>query len=673
MTNRLAASTSPYLLQHVDNPVDWQEWSDAAFAEARDRDVPVLLSVGYSACHWCHVMAHESFEDAEVADYLNARYVAIKVDREERPDVDAVYMQATQALTGHGGWPMTVFLTPDREPFYAGTYFPPEPRHQMPSFRQLLEAVHDTWTQDRGRLLDAATRITSSLAERRGVAAADALDPHLVAVALDTGVATLASQYDVTRGGFGRAPKFPPSTTLEALVRHHARTGDTRALDMAVGTCDAMARGGMYDQLAGGFARYSVDAEWVVPHFEKMLYDNALLLRAYLHVWRSTGSPLAERVVRSTADFLLERMRSSEGGFISALDADTDGVEGLTYAWTAAQLEAVLGEEDGSWAADLLEVTDAGTFEHGASVLQLLRDPEDLPRWYAVARALLAARDARPQPGRDDKVVAAGNGLAITALAEAGALLGVPAWVQASTEAAILLDTVHRDDAGRLLRVSRDGRAGTQAAVLEDLGCVADGFLALSQATGDRAWLDRAGALLDDALGRFRDPESGGFFDTASDAEALVLRPQEPGDNATPSGWAATTSALLTYSALTGSEAHRAAAEESLAPLVALAAQHPRFAGTASATLEAWLDGPREVAIVGAPDDPRTRQLVEIARRSTAPGIVVVSGGPGDHPLLEGRVAQGDVPTAYVCRHFVCDAPTTDPRVLLAQLSQRAE
>ena len=674
MPNRLAASTSPYLLQHQDNPVDWQEWGPEAFDEARRRDVPILLSVGYAACHWCHVMAHESFEDAALAAYLNEHFVAIKVDREERPDVDAVYMAATQALTGQGGWPMTVFLSLDAKPFYAGTYFPPEPRHGMPSFRQLLEAVQSTWRDDRTRVVEASARITMLLEEQKSVAAGDPLDRSAVAAALDAGISVLASQYDGSRGGFGGAPKFPPSMVLEALIRHHARTGDPRAWAMAEGTTEAMARGGMYDQLAGGFARYSVDASWVVPHFEKMLYDNALLLRAYTHWWRSSGDPLALRIVREVAEFLLTDLRTPEGGFASALDADSEGEEGRAYVWTPAQLVEVLGDVDGPRAAALLEVTTAGTFEHDASVLQLLRDPDDLEWWGSARRALLAARRLRAQPGRDDKVVASWNGMAIAALAEAGELCAEPRWIAAAVETAELLWSLHRDDSGRLLRVSRAGRSGSHAAVLEDLACVSDAYLVLHQVTSALLWLERASTLLDDILDRFRDNGSGGFFDTASDAEQLVVRPQEHTDNATPSGWSAATSALLTFAALTGSDRHRAAAEESLSPLVALAATHPRYAGWGMATAEAWLDGPREVAIVGDPADPATHDLRAAAWAAQAPGAVIAVGAPGSvHPLLEGRVEVEGKPSAYVCRHFVCDRPVSEPTDLALALDPRRD
>src|SRR5215211_6115717 len=405
MANRLASSTSPYLRQHADNPVDWWEWGDEAFAEARRRDVPVLLSIGYAACHWCHVMAHESFEDEATAAVMNEQFVNIKVDREERPDVDAVYMTATQAMTGHGGWPMTCFLTPDGEPFHCGTYYPPVPRPGMPSFGDLLSAVTEAWTE-RGREVRAsATRIAAQLAGQDWPLTPSPVDRET----LDAAVGQLAGQYDRRHGGFGDAPKFPPSMVCEFLLRHHERTGSTRSLEMAQGTGERMARGGIYDQLAGGFARYSVDAQWVVPHFEKMLYDNAQLLRLYTHLWRSTGSALARRVADETAAFLIRDLGTPEGGFASALDADTDGEEGLTYVWTREQI----GDE---LLADLLGVTETGTFEHGTSVLQLRTDPEDAARWAAARADLLARRQARPQLARDDKVVAAWNGLAIAAL-----------------------------------------------------------------------------------------------------------------------------------------------------------------------------------------------------------------------------------------------------------------
>ena len=549
MVNRLANATSPYLLQHADNPVDWQEWGDEAFAEARRRDVPVLVSVGYAACHWCHVMAHESFEDVEVAAFLNEHFVAVKVDREERPDVDAAYLSATTALTGHAGWPNTVFTTPAGQPFQCGTYYPPTPRHGMPSFRQLLEAVARAWAEQREQVVASGQRIVSALSGQGRVSVAGAAAPD--GEVLSAAVASLQSTYDERRGGFGGAPKFPPSMALEMLLRQHARTGDPAALRMVEGTCIAMARGGMYDQLAGGFARYSVDDSWVVPHFEKMLYDNALLARVYLHWWRATGDPLARRVALETCDWMVRELGTGEGGLASSLDADTEGVEGLTYAWTPAQLVEVLGADDGGWAADLLSVTSAGTFEHGMSTLRLLADAqsEDSARWRDVRARLWAARDRRPQPGRDDKVVAAWNGLAIAALAETGALLERPDLVDAAVRAAEVLVSLHLVD-GRLRRVSRDGAVGAPAGVLEDYADVAEGLLSLYSVTGGQQWVRVARQLLDVVLDQFGD-DAGGFFDTPADATDAVLasmaRPQDPTDNATPSGWSAAAGALLTY------------------------------------------------------------------------------------------------------------------------------
>jgi uncharacterized protein YyaL (SSP411 family) len=673
MANRLAQSTSPYLLQHADNPVDWWPWSPEAFAEAERRDVPVLLSVGYAACHWCHVMAHESFEDAETAALMNEHFVNIKVDREERPDVDAVYMEATQAMTGHGGWPMTVFCTPTGEPFFCGTYFPPAPRPGMPSFQQLLLSVHKAWAERRDELQSVGTDLVQRLDERGPVFAGG--DPP-TEEDLHAALMQLVRDFDSVRGGFGGAPKFPPSMTLEHLLRHHARTGVPAALEMVVRTAEAMARGGMYDQLGGGFARYSVDESWVVPHFEKMLYDNALLLRVYAHWWRSEERPeyreFARRVALETADWLLRDLRTAEGGFASALDADSEGVEGKFYVWTPEQLQEVLGEEDGRWAAGVWKVTELGTFEHGSSVLQLLADPDD-PRRYADVRArLLAARSERVPPARDDKVVAAWNGLAVAALAEVGALFDRPDLVEAAVAAADLLVAVHLRDS-RLLRTSREGRAGANAGVLEDYADVAEGFLTLYAVTADEKWLTSAGVLLDSVLTHFADGK-GGFYDTADDAEQLVRRPQDPTDNATPSGHSAAAGALLTYAAYTGSERHREAAGRALGIVGSLASRYPRFTGWGLAVAEAYLDGPREVAVLGPEDDPATRELRRVALLGTAPGAAIAVGDPEgdpsvallrDRPLIDGR------PAAYVCRHFVCDAPTTDAERLAEAVGAR--
>ena len=686
MASRLKNATSPYLLQHADNPVDWWPWSDEAFAAARDRDVPVLLSVGYSACHWCHVMAHESFEDPQTAALMNENLVAIKVNREERPDVDSVYMTATQAMTGQGGWPMTVFMTPDRDPFFCGTYFPREP------FQRLVLGVAKAWREDRDNVISQAREISAALAERAAPPRGEVLDlagdlpgaaEAVLAQTCDQAVATLAESYDAAAGGFGGAPKFPPSMVLEFLLRNsesaRQRNGEpaATALGMVTGTAEGMARGGMYDQLAGGFARYSVDAGWVVPHFEKMLYDNALLARVYAHLWRRTGSELGRRVAWETCAWMLAELGTADGGLASALDADSDGAEGLFYTWTPDELTGVLGAADAQYAAAEFGVTAAGTFEHGRSVLQRRADPADPARFERIRAALLAARGQRVRPGRDDKVVAAWNGLAIAALAETGLLLGEPAFTDGARRAAELLARVHFS-AGRLARTSRDGVASGSAGVLEDYACVAEGLLTLSGVTGEARWLSLAGELLDTALERFGDG-TGGFYDTADDGEALVYRPADPADGPTPSGAFAVAGALLSYSALTGSMRHREAAAAGLGLLRPIAARFPRAAGSGLAVAEALISGPAEIAVVGPADDPRTAGLHVTALRAAPPGAVIALGdgrreGEPDHeiPLLTGRGLVGGAPAAYVCRGFACLAPVTDPEALRAALSGAA-
>jgi uncharacterized protein YyaL (SSP411 family) len=755
--NRLSDATSPYLLQHAGNPVDWWPWSEEAFAEARARNVPVLLSVGYAACHWCHVMAHESFEDQQTAALLNENMVAIKVDREERPDVDAVYMAATQAMTGQGGWPMTVFMTPEGEPFYCGTYYPRE------YFQRLVLGVAKAWRDDRDGVSGQAGRIAAALAERAAPLRGQAPAAGLAALC-DQAVAALAADYDAQRGGFGRAPKFPPSMVLEFLLRHSERPGagrdgerpgpgsgsadseaggDTaggdvaggdiaagsgvagggapaggRALAMVTGTAHAMARGGMYDQLGGGFARYSVDADWVVPHFEKMLYDNALLARVYAHLWRRTGDPLARRVARETCTWMIRELRTPEGGFASALDADSEGEEGLFYTWTPAELTAELGAAEGRYAAETFGVTPAGSFEHGRSVLQLRADPAEPDRFAAIRDALLAARERRVRPGRDDKVVAAWNGLAIAALAECGLLLAEPGFTAAAGDAAALLGRVHLRGE-RLARTSRAGVAGPSAGVLEDYACVAEGLLALSGVTGDAGWVTMAGQLLETALARFSDG-GGTFYDTADDGEALIYRPADPLDGPTPSGTFAIAGALLGYGALTGSARHREAALAALGVLGPIAPQYPRPAGAGLAVAEAVVAGPAEIAVVGQPGDPRTAALHTTALLAAPPGAVIALGdgavgegggtavgaeahagdgpaaGAGDGtaggaaadagdgagaagrepveavPLLAGRGLVAGAPAAYVCRDFTCRMPVTDPMELRAALDYPA-
>jgi uncharacterized protein len=660
MADRLRNATSPYLLQHADNPVDWWPWSPEAFAAARERDVPVMLSVGYSACHWCHVMAHESFEDPQTAALLNDNLVAIKVDREERPDVDAVYMTATQAMTGQGGWPMTVFMTADGAPFYCGTYFP------RAQFQQLVLAITTAWREDRAGVDGQAGRIAAALAEQAGPWQHGDQKAELADICREA-VVNLARGYDAPRGGFGGAPKFPPSMVCEFLLRQSERPGapgGTRALEMAAGTMAAMARGGIYDQLGGGFARYSVDAGWVVPHFEKMLYDNALLARAYAHLWRRTADPLAARVAGETCAWMIRELRTGEGGLASALDADSDGEEGLFYTWTPDELRGILGPDDAGYAAEVFGVTPAGTFEHGRSVLQRRSAPADPERFGRVSAALLAAREKRVRPGRDDKVVTAWNGLAIAALAECGLLLGDRRFVTAAVAAADLLTTLHLVD-GRLARTSRAGEAGPGAGVLEDHACLADGLLALSGVTGQGRWLTLAGDLLETTLTRFGDG-NGGFYDTADDGERLLYRPADPADGPSPSGTFAAAGALLSYSALTGSSRHREAAVAALAVLGPIAGRFPRAAGAGLAVAEAVLAGPAEIAVVGAATDPRTAELHRDALLMAPPGAVLAlgDGGPDGEgaravPLLEGRYPVDGSPAVYVCRDFTCRTPVT--------------
>lgn len=659
MPNRLASATSPYLLQHADNPVDWWEWGPDAFAEARRRNVPILLSVGYAACHWCHVMAHESFEDQATADYLNEHYVSIKVDREERPDVDAVYMQATTAMTGHGGWPMTVVMDHEGAPFFAGTYLPDQPRHGSPSFTQVLQALSNAWV-DRGDDVRATAGNVAEHLRREAALPSYAMTGERI----DAAVGTLAAEFDPLAGGFGGSPKFPPSMVLEFLRRYDGPEDlKTKARHMLSRTTAAMAGSGMYDQVGGGFARYAVDRGWVVPHFEKMLYDNAQLVGLYAPL----GTEQGDRVATETADFMVRELRTTEGGFASALDADSVGEmgghaeEGLFYVWTPTQLVAVLGPDDGAWAAEIFGVTAEGTFEHGTSTLQLRHFPADAGerrRLDEVRRRLLAAREERPRPARDDKVVAAWNGLAISGLVDAARRLGRPDYLRAALEAADLLVEVHLRD-GRLLRVSRDGVAGAHAGVLEDYGCVASGFLALAQATADPRWLDLATRLIDTALDGFAAPD-GGFFDTHADAEALVTRPRDPGDNASPSGFSSLIHALVEAHALTGEGRYRDAAEKALATAAVLAEKAPRFAGWSLAAATTMLEGPLEVAVVGPAG--AARDALE-ARALELPGAVVaVADGPVDEiPLLIGRVPVDGHPAAYVCRGFVCERPVTSP------------
>jgi len=658
-TNTLGLAISPYLRQHADNPVHWQQWTPQALAEAVERDVPILLSIGYAACHWCHVMAHESFEDDEVAAAMNEGFVCIKVDREERPDIDAVYMNATLAMTGQGGWPMTCFLTPDGRPFFGGTYFP------KANFLQLLSAISTTWRDRRGDVEEASDHVAGEL--RSMASQLPGAGPYVAQGLCDHAVAAVLKDQDTTHGGFGGAPKFPPSALLEALLRNYERTGSSASLEAVSRTGNAMARGGIYDQLAGGFARYSVDDAWMVPHFEKMLYDNALLLRFYAHWARRTGDPLARRVAAQTARFLLDEL-TDEGMFISSLDADADGREGSTYVWTPEQLTAALGADDGRWAAEVFGVTEAGTFEHGASVLQLLEDPDDPQRLDRIRTTLLAARLTRIQPGRDEKVVSSWNGLAITALAEASVALGKPELAKAARRCAKTLLSLHVVD-GRLRRASLAGLVGDSAAILEDHGMLAGGLLALYQLDTDETWLTRATDLLDIALEHYADPlHLGHWFDTADDAEQLLLRPADPLDGATPSGASSITEALLIAAHLVDgerAERYTRAAGAALNAHSALLLRSPRWVGHWLAVTESAVRGPLQIAVAC---DPAKSWLLPEARR-LAPGGAIVVGGPVDSSvLLAGRDRVDDDDTAYVCRGKVCDLPVTGAPELAAAL-----
>ena len=668
MANRLANATSPYLLQHAENPVDWWEWGPEAFAEAKRRDAPILVSVGYSACHWCHVMAHESFEDADTAAQMNADYVSIKVDREERPDVDALYMQATTAMTGNGGWPMTVVVDHDGAPFFAGTYFPDRPRHGQPAFRQVLAALSEAWRERGDDVRATASSVAEHLA-REVELPSYRIDGERIAAA----VSTLAGEFDPMAGGFGNAPKFPPTMVLEFLRRTAANRDllpdeqTQQATHMLARTTAAMAGSGMYDQLGGGFARYAVDRGWVVPHFEKMLYDNAQLIGLYARLDTEQGT----RIATETADFLLRELRTDEGGFASALDADSPvslggpSEEGAFYAWTPAQLIEALGEERGRWAAEVFAVSAEGTFEHGTSTLQLRHRPTDVgdQRRLAEVRArLLDVREQRPRPSRDDKVVAAWNGLAISGLVEVGRRTHRPEYVDAARAAADLLVRVHLHptEAGpRLRRVSRDGVAGQHAGVLEDYACVAAGFLDLACATADPVWLRHACELIDVALEGFAAPD-GGFYDTHVEAPALLARPRDPGDNASPSGFSALLHALLAAHALTGEGRYRDAAERAAATIAILAEKSPRFAGWSLAAATTMLHGPLEIAVVG-PTGP-DRDALE-ARALQVPGAVVVTSAEpvAGIGMLHGRTPVDGRAAAYVCRGQVCERPVTDP------------
>jgi hypothetical protein len=623
--NRLAEEASPYLLQHADNPVDWYPWGDEAFERARAEDKPVLLSVGYAACHWCHVMEHESFEDESIARLMNESFVNVKVDREERPDVDALYMDAVVALTGHGGWPMTVFLTPGGEPFYGGTYYPPEPRHGLPSFPQLLEAVAKAYRENRADVTQQALALVDAV--RADVAPSS--DPLTESLLHEAG-RNLGSAFDPVNGGFGGAPKFPPTSVLELLLRLHLR-GDDEALPMVVKTLDAMAAGGMYDLVGGGFHRYSVDAEWLVPHFEKMLYDNALLAANYLHGWVVTGDERYRAVVEQTLDYVLRELALPEGGFASSQDADTEGVEGLTFTWTA---EEGVPEE-------LLR-----PFEHGRSVIRGELDPE-------VRARLFAERERRPKPARDDKVVASWNGLLLAALAEASRRLERDDWRDAAVRLAEFLLGPMSDEQGRLYRTWREGRAGA-AGFLPDYADVANGLLELHVATGDVRWLEEANRLARLAVELFGDPERGGFYLSAG--EDLVARRKDLEDQPTPAGNSMLAWVLMRLARIYGDDELERHAVSVFRLVHRAASRVPLAFGWALSALDLHFSPPRELAIVGPPDS----EVAKAALAEFDPRVVVAVGPAEGVPLLAGKELVDGRPAVYVCENFACQAPLTE-------------
>jgi uncharacterized protein YyaL (SSP411 family) len=672
--NRLRNSTSPYLRQHADNPVEWFEWGFEAFQAAQDRDVPIFLSVGYSACHWCHVMAHESFEDEATAAQLNERFVNVKVDREERPDVDAIYMKAVQGMTGRGGWPMSVFLTPDAKPFYAGTYFPSEERHGMPSFRRILTAVSDAWIERRDEVVESAESITASIAASDSLEASDRLEP--VATTRDAAALALTQAWDREHGGFGRAPKFPQAMTLTWLIARHDRTGDDAALAAVVQALDEMARGGINDLLAGGFARYSTDARWLVPHFEKMLYDNALLLPAYALAAARTGDVALARVAEETASFLLEGFVTEHGTFVAAFDADTDGVEGATYVWSDTELREVVGQlgQDPDLFATFLGVSEQGNWEH----TNILHEPT--PRaafahargidadafardWAEVRAALRTRRDDRAQPGVDDKVLSDWNGLAIRGLVVAGRALGRVDWIVAAARAAVWLHThAVTTDADGSLRVRHT--AGVDG-FLEDHANLALADLELFAATGATEHFEHALSLASAADARFADPD-GGWFQTPADGEVLIARPKETWDNATPAGTSVMLEVCRRLYALTGDVRWWRPAERALRLLAGPARRMPTGFGAVLRQLEELAAGPVEVVIVGAAGEERDAlERAALDAHHPAAFVVVTEPQHGDVvPLLAHREPIGVRPAAYVCRDMVCERPVTDAREL---------
>jgi uncharacterized protein len=680
-TNRLINETSPYLLQHAHNPVDWYPWGPEALDKARQEDKPILLSVGYSACHWCHVMAHESFEDEPTAALMNQYFVNIKVDREERPDVDAIYMQAVQAMTQHGGWPMTVFLTPDGEPFYGGTYFPPEPRYGMPSFKQLLQAMADLWRDRREDAVRSAGELTEHLREAAQIEAGQG---DLTVQTLDNAAAAIMRRFDDRYGGWGGAPKFPAPQTIDFLLRTYARTGDEEALRQAEWTLLQMARGGMYDQLGGGFHRYSVDERWLVPHFEKMLYDNAQLARSYLHAYQITEDEDYRHTVEETLDYVLREMTAPDGGFYSAQDADSEGVEGKFFVWSADEVRQALGA-DAQLFMNIYDVTGRGNWEH-TNILHLPRALEDvsrvtgqpIERLREVAdrgkRVLLARREERVHPGRDDKVLTNWNGLMLAAFAEAARVLDRPDYLAAARRnAEFVMETMRQD--GRLLHTYKDGRAHIEG-FLSDYACYALGLIELYRTTFELRWLQTAQQLADQMIEHFWDAGDGGFFQTSDRHEALITRPKELIDEAVPSGNAVAALVLLQLGSLLGRPEYERDARATIALTTRGMTQYPSAFATMLNALDMALAAPREVALVGDRAQPAMQAMLHALNARWRPNVVVAAAPPDDSaasaliPLLRDRPQRDGQPTAYVCRNFVCNLPTTEVEEMVRQLGE---
>ena len=661
--NRLSKETSPYLLQHAENPVDWYPWGDEALTWARNEDRPILLSIGYSACHWCHVMAHESFEDEDVAALMNDNFVNIKVDREERPDLDAVYMDAVQSIIGSGGWPLTVFLTPEGKPFYGGTYFPPEDRHGMPSFARVLRAVADFYRDHRGEVERAATQITAALGAKADVHKERGA---LAEVTLDRALSALMRGFDAANGGFGTAPKFPQPLTLEFMLRYYCRTGSEQALSMVTTTLEKMAKGGIYDQIGGGFHRYATDARWLVPHFEKMLYDNALLSQVYLHAYIVTGRPLFRRIAEETIDYVLREMLSPEGGFYSTQDADSEGIEGKYYLWTADEVRNLLGEETAQIVNDYYGATVEGNFE-GRNILHVPGDipPEESDIIKAAKSSLLEARVRRVPPARDDKILTSWNALMVTSLAEAACVLGRDDYLAAAVaNGSFLLREV--TSAGYLRHVYMGGEARVEG-YLDDYALAIQGLLGLHQAAFDGRWLREAIRLAEVMVEEFWDEPSGWFHDTGRRHEALFVRPRSIHDGATPTGSSAAALALIAVSRLTGKRTFEEMSARSLKVVQEEMSRYPLAFGNWLCALDFHLSPPREVAILGSRRESATAELLHVLFNTWLPNKVVAARDPADTTpaddliLLQGRAMVDGRPTVYVCENYACRSPVSDP------------